>query len=171
MNKILIVNKEDVPIGEAEKSEAREKGLYHRVVRILVFNSKGDLLLQKRSENAKDQAGFLDQSAGGHVDEGEIDPLVAAKRELAEEIGIENVELKYVGKYFMENIGNGNIVRRFNYVYTCEYDGEFELQEKEVDEISWFSISELEDLLSDSNSKITLGLRKVLEDYVLNSNS
>ncbi|MFN5346298.1 MAG: NUDIX hydrolase, partial [Bacteroidota bacterium] len=46
---VILVNEQDEPIGLMEKMEAHEKGLLHRAFSILIFNSKGEMLLQQRA--------------------------------------------------------------------------------------------------------------------------
>ena len=71
MVNITFVDEQDNVIGAGSKQEAWTKGIYHRVSRIFLFNSKGELLIQKRSDNCVSLPGRWDQSAAGHVDEGE----------------------------------------------------------------------------------------------------
>lgn len=92
MVKINIVNENDESIGAEDKDFAIEQGLIHQVVRIFVFNDKNELYLQKRGAN-QTFPNTWDQSAGGHVDEGETYEE-AALRELQEELGISGVGLK-----------------------------------------------------------------------------
>ena len=51
MSKIVIVDENDEVIGSEDKEIAFQKGLIRRIVRIFVFNSKGELFLQRRSSN------------------------------------------------------------------------------------------------------------------------
>jgi isopentenyldiphosphate isomerase len=97
-NKVIVVDDHNQIIGAEFMFDAIAKGLIRRVVWIFVFNTSGQLLIQQRSENV-----FLpllfDQSAGGHVDEGETSQF-AAERELSEELGISDVEIKEIHHSF-----------------------------------------------------------------------
>ncbi len=59
------------------KIESREKchkeGLWHKAVAVFVINSKGQVLLQRRSPNKKMWPNMWDMTAGGHVLSGEFD--------------------------------------------------------------------------------------------------
>ena len=46
---VILVDKNDNPIGQIGKLEAHQKGLLHRAISIFVFNSKGEMLLQQRA--------------------------------------------------------------------------------------------------------------------------
>lgn len=82
-----VVDDRDNVIGLAPRAEIHAKGLLHRAVHIFVFNSRGEVYVQRRSP-AKDRfPSLLDSSAAGHVDPGES-YHAAALRELGEELGI-----------------------------------------------------------------------------------
>ena len=66
-----IVNERDEVIGRAPRAEVHARGLLHRAAHMLVFNSRGEVFLQKRSLRKDRQPGVWDSSASGHVDAGE----------------------------------------------------------------------------------------------------
>src|SRR5205807_7544353 len=82
-----VVNERDEVIGRQSRSEVHRLGLMHRAVHVLVFNSRGQIFLQKRSLKKDRQPGLWDSSTSGHVDSGE-DYDACAVRELREEIGL-----------------------------------------------------------------------------------
>jgi len=82
--------------------------------------------------------GRWDQTAGGHVDEGE-DYKTTALRELAEEMGIEGVELNEVVIFYSEEKDEKKVKKRFNKIFTGVYDGEVEIDNDEVD-FQWMSL-------------------------------
>ena len=49
---VILVDHLDRPTGKMEKLEVHEKGLLHRAVTVYVFNSSGELLLQRRASDA-----------------------------------------------------------------------------------------------------------------------
>ena len=92
-----VVDSEDRVIGQATRGEVHAKGLLHRSVHIWVFNSRGDLFLQKRAMTKDENPGYWDSSAAGHVNTGE-DYRTTAHRELMEELGISG-ELQFFMKF------------------------------------------------------------------------
>ena len=86
-----VVNDRDEVIGSAPRNEVHRLGLMHRATHVLVFNSRGELFLQKRSQKKDRQPGLWDSSASGHVDKGETYDACAA-RELKEELGLDHFE-------------------------------------------------------------------------------
>ncbi|MEI8183295.1 MAG: NUDIX domain-containing protein [Desulfomonile sp.] len=57
--------------GQATRREIHDKGLLHRAVHIFVFNSSGEIFVQRRAGHKDRHPLKLDSSAAGHVDPGE----------------------------------------------------------------------------------------------------
>jgi len=75
--------------------------MLHPVVHLHVFNSKGEIYLQKRPLNKLIQPGKWDTAVGGHISANE-DLQLALKREIKEEIGLENIDIKFFKNYIWE---------------------------------------------------------------------
>lgn len=134
-----VVDTQDRIVGSAYRSEVHgNPELIHRVAHVLVFSADGRLLLQKRSRNKSVQPGKWDTSVGGHVPQGESYES-AARREMAEEIGLREAELRYLYTYIHRNEYESEYVT----TYSCVSDGPFELQQEEIEEARFFSISEI----------------------------
>ncbi len=155
MANITFVDSNDEIIGYGDRSEAIEKGLAHRIARVFVFNQDNELLIQKRSPKVK-LPGKWDQSAAGHVDEGEDYPTAAA-REAKEEIGLRNTELTEFGKFYTEEVDEGILKKRFNMLYVAHFEGELTQDNNEVSEIKWINLKELEKWMADTPDDFTQG--------------
>jgi len=81
------VDAEDNVIGLATRAQIHARGLLHRAVHVFVFNTRGEIYVQRRSPHKDRFPSVLDSSAAGHVDSGESYEA-AALRELDEELGI-----------------------------------------------------------------------------------
>lgn len=112
--------------------------LAHRVVHVLVFNRKGELLLQKRSMSKDVAPGKWDTSVGGHLNLGE-DPLSAARREMKEELGILVGKPRYLYTYIHSNSYETELV----YTYSCLYGGEIFFNPDEIDKVRFWSLEEI----------------------------
>lgn len=163
MAKIAFVNDRDEIIGSGSKEEAWKNGNIHRIVRIFIFNSQGEMLIQKRADNVVLFPGRWDHAVGGHVDEGE-DYIDAAKREAKEELGIDNIEPREIKKYFVDIFEEGKIKKRFNMIYEAIYEGPISLS-KEVASVKWISLVELEKWMNQEPEDFTGGFIKSLEVY------
>lgn len=91
----------------------------HPVVHLHLFNSAGELYLQRRPAWKKIQPSKWDTAMGGHVDFGE-DVQDALLREAMEELGVEDFEPRFLCKYVFES----PIEKELVYIFTCVYDGE-----------------------------------------------
>ncbi|MBS1577053.1 MAG: NUDIX domain-containing protein, partial [Bacteroidetes bacterium] len=48
---VILVSENDEVQGQMEKIEAHQKGLLHRAFSVFIFNTKGEMLLQRRALN------------------------------------------------------------------------------------------------------------------------
>lgn len=163
---IQIVDENDRITGSASISEARRRGLYHRIVRVMVEDESGRVLLQKRSSKMLSYPNCWSNSAAGHVDAGESYED-AASRELAEESGLQSLSLEEVGSYRSSEEYRGEQINRFNKVYKTVVSPQqhFESQPKEVAELRWLTRDEMGQLVQDNPEQIDDGLRDVVERY------
>lgn len=113
-NELLdIVNNDDEVIGQALRKACHgNPALVHRAVHVLVFNSSGELLLQKRAAEKDIQPGKWDSSVGGHLALGEP-YLAAAYREMSEELGLTGPPLRYLYRSFIRNQIESENVRTY----------------------------------------------------------
>ena len=94
---LAVVNADDEVIGSERRDVVHREGLTHRAVHLFVLNKKGEIFLQKRSRLKDCCPGLWDSSAAGHVDAGE-EYEDCARRELQEELGLVDLEIREVGK-------------------------------------------------------------------------
>lgn len=117
IEKVILVDNNDNEIGEMEKMEAHKAGKLHRAVSVFIFNSKGQLLIQKRSENKYHSPGLWTNTACTHPRPNE-DNETAAVRRLYEEMGIKNVKLTKIFDFiYKEAFENGLTEYEFDHVF------------------------------------------------------
>ena len=134
-----IVNTEGEVVGSATREECHAGTfLLHPVVHLHIFNSAGELYLQKRVMTKKIQPGKWDTAVGGHVDYGERieDALL---RETREELGVRDFTPEFLMRYEFRSQIEAELV----YIYKCVYDGDFNLDPSEVDEGRFWSLDEI----------------------------
>src|SRR5689334_10355745 len=83
---VILVNEADHAVGSMEKIEAHRKGLLHRAFSVFIFNSKGEMLLQKRAHNKYHSADLWTNACCSHPAPGES-IVEAAEQRLFEEMG------------------------------------------------------------------------------------
>jgi hypothetical protein len=112
--------------------------LLHPVVHLHVFNSKGEVYLQRRPQWKDIQPGRWDTAVGGHLDYGET-PAEALRREVREELGITDFTAETVDKYVFES----RLERELVYVSRTVYDGEIRPSADELDGGRFWSVQEI----------------------------
>ena len=156
-----VVDENDNVVTVKTRGEIHARGLMHRAVHILVFNSDGELFLQKRSLSKDEQPGKWDSSAAGHLDSGE-DYDNCAKREIAEELGIQvDQSLEQLFKLPATLLtGNEHCM-----VYRYAYDGPMVLHPEEIDDGRWISPAAMDQRVADHDPNLTESVCLIWKQY------
>ena len=139
-----VLNEKGTYTGEIElREKCHKEGLWHKAVVVFIINSKGQVLLQKRSASKKMWPNMWDVTAGGHVLAGEFG-FQAIIRECKEELGIalKKEELTFIGSSISTNLKGDIINNHFNeyYIANKEVDeATLQLQKEEVAEVKWIN--------------------------------
>lgn len=161
---VIYVDKDDNVIGAGSIADAIKNGFGVQISRVFLTNSKGEILLQQRSPRIDSWPNKWDQTAAGHVDEGE-NYAIAAKRELLEEMGIDGVELTPVTKIYTEETYGDATRKRFNTIFIGKYDGEVKIDNDEVSGYKWIMPEELNQQMKDTPEEFTSGFILAYEAY------
>jgi isopentenyldiphosphate isomerase len=141
-----IVDEEGNVVGAATRGECHSGSrLLHPVVHLHVFNSCGEVYLQKRPEWKDIQPGKWDTAVGGHMDYGET-PEQALVREVREELGITDFVPERVGKYVFDSRRERELV----YVNRTTYDGAIHPSDTELDGGRFWTLDEIRDAIGHS---------------------
>ena len=135
---VIIVDKENTEVGVVPRREMRSGRLRHRATYILVFNAKGELFVQKRTQTKDVFPGYYDIAAGGVVLAGESYEE-GAIRELEEEFGIRETPLTSLFDFYYED----EHIRLWGRAFSCTFDGELVLQEEEVESGEFMEVDEV----------------------------
>ncbi|MFH1849641.1 MAG: NUDIX domain-containing protein [archaeon] len=139
-----VVNDNDQVTGKATRYEAHSKGLIHRGVVFFIFDTKGRMLINKRSKEKEFYPGCWSIALGGHVNAGENQDD-AVVRELKEETGI-TAKPHYLGSFKKRFDG---LDRENNRVYAFVSDDEPILDPHEVVRGEYVEVPELPKILTE----------------------
>lgn len=140
---VVLVDEENEVLGYVGKLEAHEKALLHRAISVIIFNSKGEMLVQQRAFTKYHWAGIWSNTCCSHPRKGESFHA-AAERRLFEELGI-NTPLKeefhFIYKAFDEK--SGLTEWEYDTVFTGVFDEAFDFNKEEVAAVRWMATKEL----------------------------
>ncbi|PIJ48700.1 isopentenyl-diphosphate delta-isomerase [Erwinia sp. OLTSP20] len=129
---VILVDTADRPLGKMAKGEAHIRGLLHRAITIYVFNSQGELLLQRRAGDKYHCAGLWSNTTCGHPLPGEATPD-AAKRRLAQEMGLALSLTPVFTLYYNLPVGSGMSEHEYGHVFFACSDTQPRLNPQEAD--------------------------------------
>jgi len=160
---VVLVDEKDKEIGLEEKLEAHKKGKLHRAFSVFVFNSKKELLMQKRASKKYHSSGLWTNSCCSHPRKGE-DVKKEAEKRLKEEMGFScNLEKKFSFIY-RAILDNGFIEHEYDYVFFGKYDKNPNPNKSEVDDWRRVSLKELKIEIKKNPKKYSPWLRIIIDD-------
>jgi len=161
---VIIVDENNNEVEVVPRSEMRKNNLRYRSTFIFVFNSKGEILVTKRTETKDVYPGLYEIFHGGTVAYGETFEQNAYK-EIEEELGIKNIDLEFLFKFSYKD----KVQNCIGKVYKCVYDGEIKIQEEEVESYFFVSVKKLKEMIKEDSGKFTgdglYVFKKYLEEY------
>lgn len=155
-----IVNAKDEVVAVVPRKVMREKQLPHRATYVLVVDRDGRILVEVRTLCKDYEPGKLDACVGGVVQSGE-DPILSAKREVEEEIGLDmsNVNFTSLGKCLIKyNTGDSFLIA---YLFIVVGDFITTRQKSEVSGIMMLTLDELCRLEANCTYDSMIALREI----------
>lgn len=163
-NKVILVDKQNNELGVCDKLDAHQKGLLHRAFSILIYNSRGEVLLQKRAKNKYHSGGLWSNTCCSHPQPNES-TNVSIHLRLMEEMGFD-CPLTHVGDFVYKiQFENGLIEYEFDSVFFGLFDGHPLPNPDEVEEYKWESLTVLKEKISGFPQHFTYWLPFVLDKY------
>jgi isopentenyl-diphosphate Delta-isomerase len=161
---IILVDENDSETGAGEKMRVHEEGLLHRAFSVMIFNSYGEVLLQKRAKAKYHSGGLWTNACCSHPRVGK-DIIDEAKKRLKEEMGIEaELEEKFSFMYRAE-LENGLTENELDHVLDGRFDGEPQLNSEEAEDWRWVDIMTLKEDIKKHPESYTPWLPYIVERY------
>ncbi len=165
---VILVDRDDNPVGRMEKMEAHIKAELHRAFSVFIFNSKGELLLQQRAGHKYHSPLLWTNTVCSHPREGETTDA-AAHRRIVEEMGMDCEFEEAFTFLYKADVGQGLIEHEFDHVFIGESDIQPKINPDEVESWKYVELPWLEEDVKNNPSEYTewfkIALAEVLEFF------
>ena len=155
-----VVDGHDHPIGVLQRNEIFKRHINFRVAHVFIFDSQGSLLIQQLAASRLRHPGYWGSSVAAYLSAGESYEE-AAYRRVAEELGIRNIELRWLGKTAMLD----DECEKFIGVFTAINDGPFQFDRGHIDALEFVPIPLIHELNIAGAREFTPTFLKVLRFY------
>ena len=162
MEKVILVDKNNRKIGIEEKIKAHREGKLHRAFSIFVFNSKGELLIQKRAKTKYHSGGLWSNTVCSHPRPNESYHK-AVHRRLREEMGFDCKLRKLFCFIYKAKFRNGLIENEYDCVFAGKFDGRPKPNPKEVADCKWILVKKLRQDIIKNPNKYSVWLKIALK--------
>lgn len=161
---VVLVNEKDEVLGFKEKLEAHQQGILHRAISVIIFNSKGEMLIQQRSLKKYHWAGIWSNTCCSHPRKNET-YKAAAERRLYEELGFSTPlteAFNFIYKAF--DAPSGLTEHEYDTVFTGIYNEQFQFNKDEIEAIEWISVEDLEKDINSNPDKYSFWFKIILDE-------
>jgi isopentenyl-diphosphate delta-isomerase len=163
---VVLVNEADQELGRMEKHEAHRKGLLHRAFSVFIFNTQGELLLQRRAFGKYHSEGLWTNTCCSHPNPNE-ELLDAGKRRLAVEMGMHcdlNPAFSFIYKVELDN---GFTEHELDHVLIGYSDDIPHLNTSEAMSFKWMTLEELKKSIADHPTHYTEWFKLILTEHFI----
>lgn len=170
---LVLVNENDEPVGLMEKMEVHQKALLHRAFSVFLFNSKGEMLLQRRALEKYHSGGLWTNTCCSHPYPDET-PSQGATRRMREELGFETSVNPAFSFIYKAALDNELTEYEFDHVLIGEYDGQVFPNKDEVVDYCYMNMDELRGNIANHPDNYTEWFKialPMLEEYLDKNNA
>ncbi|MFN4299088.1 MAG: isopentenyl-diphosphate Delta-isomerase [Thermaurantimonas sp.] len=161
---VILVDAHDRELGLMEKMEAHQKGLLHRAFSVFVLNDKKELLLQRRALDKYHSGGLWTNTCCSHPRKDE-DVEAAAHRRLQEEMGFDCTLEKVLDFVYRADFSDGLTEHEFDHVFVGYFNGNPEINTKEVAEYKWMPLDEVKRDLQENPDNYTEWFKIIFDRF------
>jgi isopentenyl-diphosphate Delta-isomerase len=161
---VVLVDEGNKVLGYVGKLEAHKKALLHRAISVILFNSKGDMLVQQRALTKYHWAGIWSNTCCSHPRK-EESFQEAAERRVFEELGIKTPlkqEFHFIYKAYDEP--SGLTEWEYDMVFTGTFDGSFEFNKDEVAAVRWMKPEDVIKDIRENPEQYSFWFKIILEE-------
>ena len=162
---VVLVDEQDTVLGYMGKQEAHERGLLHRAISVILFNRRGEQLVQQRASTKYHWAGIWSNTCCSHPRKGES-YQAAAERRLFEELGIKTPlreVFQFIYKAYDE--ASGLTEYELDHVFVGVFDDAFDYNKNEVAAIRWMDTETLQSEIAEHPENYSFWFKIILEEF------
>ncbi len=164
---VVLIDRDDNPVGLMEKQQAHHAGLLHRAFSVFIFNSKNELMIHQRAAEKYHSPKLWTNTCCSHPRENETYEQ-AAHRRLIEEMGFDcEIQEKFHFIYKAE-LEEGLFEHELDRVFTGFYEGEVNFNPEEVMDYKWIGMDELKKDIDSNPDKYTVWFKIIFKEYLSN---
>jgi len=162
---VVLVNEQDQVLGQLEKIEAHELGLLHRAFSVLLFNDRGELLLQQRAAHKYHSPLLWTNTCCSHQRPNET-TLMAAERRLKEEMGM-SAPMQTAFKFqYKATLDQGLTEHELDHVLFGYTNQDPNINPEEVAAFRWISMAQLLEELQSKRDSFTIWFQILLDQHL-----
>jgi isopentenyl-diphosphate delta-isomerase len=162
--KVILVDKNDNPIGLMNKLEAHERALLHRAFSVFILNDKKELMLQQRAHHKYHSPLLWTNTCCSHQRENETN-IQAGTRRLSEEMGFVT-ELKEMFHFiYKAPFDNGLTEHELDHVMIGYYNDVPVINDDEVESWKWMKIEDIKNDMITNPDIYTVWFKIIFEEF------
>lgn len=161
---VILVDELDNEIGTMPKLEAHQKNQLHRAFSVFIWNSKNEMLLQKRASGKYHSPNLWTNACCSHPRQNES-TIDAAHRRLQEEIGITTKLTHSFQFIYQVAFDNDLFEHELDHVLIGKYDANPILNIDEVSEFRWVRMEDLQQEIEQAPSTFTYWFKYIIDNY------
>jgi isopentenyl-diphosphate delta-isomerase len=162
LERVILVDADDRPLGTAAKLEAHRRGLLHRAFSVLIDDDAGNILLQKRAAAKYHSGGLWTNACCGHPRPGEATAHAAGRR-LWEEMGIACPLVPLSTLTYRAEVGGGLIEHELVHLYRGVWRGGVRRDPHEAEAHAWHPLSAVRRAAAEAPERFTAWFRLYLD--------
>ena len=161
---VILVNKNDEPIGLMPKLEAHQKALLHRAFSVFILNDKNEIMLQQRAHQKYHSPLLWTNTCCSHQRDGENN-IEAGSRRLFEEMGFKT-DLKELFHFiYKAPFDNGLTEHELDHVMIGYGNDEPQINQEEVANWKWMSIEAVKQDMIDNPGIYTVWFKIIFDKF------
>jgi len=160
---LILVDADDREIGTSEKIDAHRRDLLHRAFSVIIWDSAGRQLLQKRALGKYHSGGLWTNACCGHPRPGEAVEAAAVRR-LGEEMGFA-CALEWLGiVQYHASFENGLSESEIVHVFRGRYEGPLRPDPAEAEGYQWCALERIRSDIAAAPDRFSVWFRRYIAE-------